>query len=65
MLTVNRDSNHTTEISYDEIEHETDEAVMFEIDNLLVWLPKSQIEFDRDEKTIELPEWLAVEKGLV
>ncbi len=53
-----------TEIDFDEIEHETDEAVMFEIDNRLVWLPKSQIEFDRDDKTITLPEWLATEKGL-
>ena len=55
----------TTEVDYDDIEHETDAAVMFLIDNRLVWLPKSQISFDRDELTIELPVWLATEKGLV
>lgn len=54
-----------TEIDFDEIEHETDEAVMFVIADLLVWLPKSQIEFDRDDKTITLPVWLATEKGLI
>lgn len=58
-------SNEATEINYDDIEHETDQAVMFNIDNLLVWLPKSQITYDQDELTIELPVWLASEKGLI
>ena len=62
---VTNDDKRTTEIGFDNIEHETPDAVMFEIDNLLVWLPKSKIEFDRDDHTIELPEWLATEKGLV
>lgn len=30
-----------------------------------VWLPKSLCEFDDDEGTVKMPEWLAVEKGLV
>ena len=54
-----------TEIDYDNIEHETDQAVMFVIGNLLVWLPLSLISFDRDDHTIELPEWLATERGLI
>lgn len=29
------------------------------------WLPKSQIEVDADAETVTMPEWLAVEKGLV
>ena len=62
---ANVSSDKTVEIDFDNIEHETDDAVMFEVDKLLVWLPKSKIEFDRDEHTIELPEWLATEKGLV
>lgn len=62
---VSKDEDRMAEIDYDGIEHETPDAVMFDIDNKLVWLPKSQIEFDRDDKTIELPEWLATEKGLV
>lgn len=33
-----------------------------------VWLPRSQIEFERKrsgEVTVTMPEWLAIEKGLV
>lgn len=32
-----------------------------------VWLPKSQIEIEPDgaTHTVSLPEWLAIEKGLV
>ncbi len=30
----------------------------------LIWLPKSQCE-KLDDETLEMPEWLAVEKGLV
>lgn len=33
-----------------------------------IWLPKSQIEFEIDNRnlvTITLPEWLATEKGLI
>jgi hypothetical protein len=35
-----------------------------------VWLPRSQIEYDRDAAvgdviTVTLPEWLAMEKGLI
>ena len=52
-------------VEFDEIEHETDEAVKFSIEERSVWLPKSEIEFDIDERTIELPEWLAMDKGLI
>ena len=54
-----------TEIDFDENEHETDDGVLFVFDNLLKWLPKSQIEFDRDDKTITLPVWLATKEGLI
>lgn len=30
-----------------------------------VWLPKSQCEWDEDEKVMTMPEWLAKEKGLL
>lgn len=29
------------------------------------WLPKSQVEFDEDAGTVTMPEWLAIERGLV
>lgn len=31
----------------------------------LIWIPKSQHEWDEREWVISLPEWLAIEKGLV
>lgn len=31
----------------------------------LVWVPKSQCEYDEDDETLQIPEWLAIEKGLV
>lgn len=53
---------------------EIDETVRVETNNAygvddpndcanLIWLPKSQCEFDGEK--ITLPEWLAIEKGLV
>lgn len=29
------------------------------------WLPKSECQLDEDDNSVELPEWLAIEKGLV
>jgi len=31
----------------------------------VVWLPKSQCEWDADDRTMEMPEWLAREKELI
>ena len=51
-------------IDFDELKHETDSAVLVEIDGEDIWIPKSQIttmsDFDLD-----IPEWLAIEKGLI
>ena len=30
-----------------------------------VWLPKSLFEWDETEKIMTMPEWLAMEKGLI
>lgn len=44
---------------------ETDKAWRVDFGELApVWLPKSQVEFDGD-KTFSMPEWLAMEKGLI
>ena len=50
---------------------ETDKAILIS-DNgdeeHAVWLPKSQIEIEGDQDdilTVTLPEWLAMEKGLI
>lgn len=29
------------------------------------WLPKSQVEWDEHDSTMTIPEWLALEKGLI
>ncbi len=54
------------------IHHETDKAILASENGNkkdAVWLPKSQIEIDRignsTEAEIQLPEWLAEEKGLL
>lgn len=54
-----------------EMHAETDRAILVSDDgdkNNAVWLPKSQIEIDeRKGKTLEIqvPEWLAADKGLI
>jgi len=51
-------------IQYDELVTETDNAFGLEIDEKLVWLPKSLCMIDEDEKIIDCSDWLAYEKGL-
>lgn len=29
------------------------------------WIPKSQVEYDKDSKTFTMPEWLAEDRGFV
>lgn len=49
--------------------HETEKAILVvNLKDKDVWLPKSQIEIDSDEKGIvelQMPEWLALDKGLI
>jgi hypothetical protein len=52
------------------IRHQTDAAILVSDGSIrdekevMVWLPKSQVEIN-DDQTITLPEWLALEKGLI
>lgn len=48
-----------------EIKHETEKAYRFFDGSKLVWLPKSQVEWDPDSKTMTMPVWLATERELV
>lgn len=49
--------------------HRTDKAIMVEnLDEEKVWLPLSQVESDNDglgEAEIQVPEWLASDRGLI
>ncbi len=46
---------------------ETDKAygVTEDEDGEIIWLPKSQVEWDEDSTTMAMPEWLAKDKGLI
>ena len=51
---------------------ETDQAILVSDDDNradAVWLPKSQVEIESDNYknfiTVTMPEWLALEKGLI
>jgi len=48
-----------------ELRHETEKAYQFFDGKVTVWIPKSQAEFDADAKTMQMPEWLALERGLI
>ena len=65
---------HVVELDYEEIMAETDKAklILFELDpsdpdkDKEVWIPESEIhEIDKDNHTITISEWLAIEKLLV
>lgn len=46
--------------------HETAGAYLIKSgDDKEIWIPKSQAEYDEDDGTFAIPEWLAIEKGLV
>jgi len=48
------------------VRSETERAYLFHSENgMQVWLPKSQVEWDRDDQTMAMPEWLALDKGLI
>ncbi len=51
------------------LRRETDRAILLEVDVDEHWLPKSQIDWTEDaepgeEIDVEVPEWLADERGL-
>lgn len=45
-------------------ETQTEKAVQFFDGSKTVWLPRSQIEIN-DDGTVTMPEWLAMDKGLI
>ena len=47
-----------------DLRRETDKAFLIFDGDKEVWLPKSQVE-DNGDGTFTLPEWLAMDKGLI
>ena len=59
-------SSDTTVVMGDKL-NETDLAILLDSDGEEVWIPKSQIKDEYEEDgllCLEIPEWLAIEKGL-
>ena len=48
-----------------ELRHETDKAYLLFDGDKEVWIAKSLGEWDSHSKTMQMPEWVAMEKGLV
>lgn len=48
-----------------EVVGETDLAYRFNDGAKMVWLPKSQVEWNIDYQTMTMPEWLAMDKELI
>lgn len=50
-----------------EIRHETERAFLFwdGTDKKPVWLPKSLCKWDEQSREMTMPEWIAIEKGLI
>jgi hypothetical protein len=54
------------EFNYEKIIKETEKAVLIDLDNKRqIWLPKSQVEFDDNEKIFNIPRNLAENKELI
>ena len=71
-------SEQLVRIDYDEVFNETDAAILFCIEKAEIgqseetryvwtaWVPKSQIDdHNEQEHYFTIPEWLAMEKGLI
>lgn len=53
------------EYEYAEMKAETDRAWLLTVENEDIWFPKSQCEVDTKRKTIDVPNWIARQKGLI
>lgn len=47
------------------VHHETDAAYLIHNGKKKVWVPKSRVEWNSDNRTMTMPEWLAEEKELI
>lgn len=48
-----------------EIRGETEKAYRLFDGQKTEWVPKSQCEWDEKDKTMQMPEWLAMDKGFI
>ena len=63
---MTRDGDRDKLVDIDgEIVFETEKAYRFDDGKRTVWLPKSQCEWNKDEKYMTMPTWLAMTKELI
>lgn len=48
-----------------ELRGQTEKAYRFFDGDKTVWLPKSQCQWDEEDKIMTMEEWLAMDKGLI
>jgi hypothetical protein len=48
-----------------ELRRETDKAFLIFDGGKEVWVPKGLCEWDASDRTMQMPEWLALQKGLI
>jgi len=58
-------SKKKVETDFDELLKETAMAWLIRIDEEEIWLPKSQCDMDEAGCVIDVPEWLALDKGFI
>jgi len=58
-------SSGLVEVEFDELLENREKAILIKVGSKKYWLPKSQIDFREWSSIVEVPEWLAKEKGLI
>jgi len=48
-----------------EVQGDSDKAYRFYDGKKTEWIPKSQCEWDTKDKIMQMPEWLAIDKGFL
>ena len=57
--------NHTIIEIAGELRHEREKAYLFFDGSKEVWLAKALCDWSEEEKVMQMPEWVAYEKGLI
>lgn len=69
-IMLDEEDKEPEEIPFVRILRETSKAYRIRFDENFPlpkdeWIPKSQVTIDEDEEIVLMPEWLAIEKGLI
>ena len=63
---MSRGDDNLVTIDYDEIVTDTDDAILIRVGLEDIWIPRSQISnHDEVANEMDIPEWLALNEGLI